>query len=173
VSPLTFYDYSWGPLQLTAYDNELFFSFDDGTGGHKLWVSDGTTGGTTPAPGNHDIILPLDYLWPQFSQPFPVLNNVLYLSGNDYTGGNGQYKNGLYKYDASNNDGLVLVKETAPTFGYNVILPGETRIAGNTLYMKVISEIGGYHDELWKTNGDAARHSISKIVRRRTGIVHD
>ena len=82
----------------------------------------------------------------QFSQPFPVLNNVLYLSGNDYTIGNGQYKNGLYKYDASNNDGLVLVKETAPTFDYNVIIPGETRITGNTLYMKVISETGGLDD---------------------------
>ena len=64
VSPALFYDYYFGPLQLTPYNNELFFSFDDGTGGHKLWVSDGTPGGTTPAPGNHDIILPLDYLVP-------------------------------------------------------------------------------------------------------------
>ena len=157
VSPLLFNDYYWGPLQLTPYNNELFFSFDDGTGGHKLWVSDGTPVGTIPAPGNHDIILPLDNLYPQFSQPFPVLNNVLYLSGNDYTGGNGySFNNGLYKYDASNNDGLVLVKQITSNFEYNVIIPGETRITGNTLYMKVISEIGGSHYELWKTNGDAA-----------------
>jgi len=163
VSPTFFFDYNFGPLQLTPYNNKLFFSFDDGTGGHKLWVSDGTTVGTTPAPGNHDIILPLDYLSSAYTQPFPVLNNVLYLSGNDYAGGNGfSYNNGLYKYDASNNDGLVLVKQITSNFEYNVIIPGETRITGNTLYMKVISEIGGVHDELWKTNGDAASTQLLK-----------
>jgi ELWxxDGT repeat protein len=163
VSPLLFYDYGFGPLQLTPYNNELFFSFDDGTGGHKLWVSDGTVSGTIPAPGNHDIILPLDYLSSAFSQPFPVLNNVLYLSGNDYTGGNGtNYNNGLYKYDASTNDGLVLVKQITSNFEYKVVIPGETRITGNTLYMKVISETGGYHDELWKSNGDAASTQLLK-----------
>ena len=86
VSPLVFFDYNFGPLRLTPYNNELFFSFDDGTGGHKLWVSDGTLFRNNPSSGNHDVILSLDYLSSQQSQPFPVLNNVLYLSGNDYTG---------------------------------------------------------------------------------------
>jgi len=164
INPATgFSDYGFGPLQLTAYSSKLFFSLDDGTGGHKLWVSDGSVAGTTPAPGNHDIILPLDYLSSANSQPFPVLNNILYLSGNDYTGGNGtNYNNSLYKYDASNNDGLVLVKQVTSNYEYKVIIPGETRITGNTLYMKVISETGGYHDELWKTNGDAASAQLVK-----------
>ena len=64
--------------------------------------------------------------------------------------------------DASNNDGLVRVKQITSNFEYNVILPGETRITGNTLFMKVISEIGGVHDELWKSNGDPASTQLLK-----------
>src|SRR6185295_9711495 len=86
-----------------------------------------------------------------------ILNNILYLSGNTVADGNG-----LYKYNAANSDGLVLVKDLTPFPDFMVILPGETRVVGNKLYMKVISSLGGGHDELWSTLGDDASTVLVK-----------
>ena len=97
------------------------------------------------------------YLWYQNTQPFPVLNNVLYLSGYTYADGNG-----LYKYNSATNDGLVLVKDITPTGDDMYFLPGESRIVNNTLFLKVISSIGGYHDELWSSQGGAANTHLIK-----------
>src|SRR5678809_845333 len=89
------------PLQLTSYDNKLYFSANDGTG-RRLWSSDGTVAGTHFANGFNDVYIEQIYLDPSLNKPFPILNSVLYLSGNTPADGNG-----LYKYDALNNDGIV------------------------------------------------------------------
>ena len=54
------------PAQFTNYNNKLYFSANDGTG-RKLWVSDGTDAGTTPAPGNHDVLIDADKFGNNFS----------------------------------------------------------------------------------------------------------
>ncbi|MEP7373959.1 MAG: T9SS type A sorting domain-containing protein [Chitinophagaceae bacterium] len=151
------------PMQLTAYNNKLYFSADDGTG-RKLWISDGTEIGTTYAPGNNDILMQTDNLQFNFSQPFPILNNVLYLSGYTYADGNG-----LYKYNAATNTGLVLVKDLSPSADAIFILPGESRVVGNTLYMKINNSVGGWHDELWSTKGDAASTKLVKSFAGEPG----
>ena len=164
VKNVNIYDFNFNvPMQLTAYNNKLYFSADDGTG-RKLWVSDGTDAGTTYAPGNNDILMQTDYLQFDHTQPFPVLNNVLYLSGYTYADGNG-----LYKYDAPTNDGLVLVKDITPTADPMFIVPGESRVVNNTLFMKVISSIADWHDELWSTSGDAAGTKLVKSFAGEPG----
>jgi ELWxxDGT repeat protein len=148
------------PLQLTAYNNQLFFSANDGSG-RRLWTSDGTYDGTVYAQGFNEVFMTADYLWdynrPLSKNPFPLIGGVLYLAG--YTWQEGA---GLYKYDASNADGIVLVKDLTPEFETMFITPVDFAIVGQRLYFKVISSIGSFHDELWKSDGDAASTNMVK-----------
>ncbi|MCC6287934.1 MAG: T9SS type A sorting domain-containing protein [Chitinophagaceae bacterium] len=131
------------PAQLTSYNNKLYFSANDGSG-RKLWLSDGTDAGTQLAPGNHNAIIGADFL----GTDFPVLNNILYLPGESTT-----HDQGLYKYDASDEAGLVKIKNFAPDGDTAFIVPSEMIIANNALYFKVISYTGGIHNELWSSKG--------------------
>ena len=140
------------PAQLTNYNNKLYFSANDGTG-RKLLVSDGTDAGTTPAPGNHDVIVDADYL----GISFPMLNNVLYIPGEETPEGNG-----LYKYDASDAAGLVKIKDFAPGGDTAFIVPFEMQVVNNTLYFKVTNYNGGVHDELWSSQGSMVTTEVVK-----------
>ncbi len=141
------YDYI-APLQLTEYNSKLYFSVDDGTG-RRLWTSDGTNAGTNYATGNNDVFMQPDYLNVGTRNPFPVINNILYFAGYIYTGGGG-----LYKYDASNTNGEILVKDLTTSPEVDFITPVDFAIVNNRLYFKVINSSRGYHDELWESDGD-------------------
>jgi len=143
------YEFS-APMQLTEYNGKLFFSVDDGMG-RRLWTSDGTADGTNFAPGNNDIFMRTDFMNIFKNSPFRIINNILYISGRKtpYTD-----IGELYKYDASNADGIVLVKElTDITDGIDYVVPVDMTVVNDKLYFKVISFINGAHDELWSTNG--------------------
>ncbi len=150
----TFYNYF--PLQLTNYNNKLYFSADDGTG-NKLWVSDGTDAGTTPAPGNNDILI---YADGTFGTPFPILDNVLYVPGYSASA-----SDALYKYNASNADGVVLVKDLTQTADPNAIVSSEMEVVNNILYFKVANYNDGVlHYELWSSKGtEASTNLINKF----------
>lgn len=137
------------PNQLTSYNGELFFSVDDGTG-RKLWTSDGTYDGTGYAPGFNEVFMNAEYTSVYTANPFKVVQNILYIAGFTWQDGAG-----LYKYDAANSDGVVLVKDLNPGFERMFITPVDFAVVNNRLYFKVISEIGQAHDELWKSDGDA------------------
>ena len=142
--------FPYAPTQLTKYGNALYFSADDGTG-RKLWVSDGTDAGTTQATNNHDVLIDADY----FGTKFPVFNNVLYMPGS-LSG----KSDALYKYDASNNDGLVKVKSVSPTTHTAVIIPSEMTVVHNSLYFKVTDNGANTHDELWSSDGSSAHTQL-------------
>jgi hypothetical protein len=60
-------------------------------------------------PANQDVFPDVSFifnLWGNGFQPFPVVNNVLFFAGASSAG-----NDGLYKYDASKNAGVVLVKD--------------------------------------------------------------
>jgi ELWxxDGT repeat protein len=147
------------PMQLTEYNHKLFFSVDDGTG-RRLWTSDGTEAGTTYAPGFNDVFLRTDFMGIFENFPFRILSNVLYLSASktQFTG-TGE----LYKYDAASAVGITLVKELAedPT-GADYFVPVDVTIVNNKLIWKVISTIGGSHDELWTSDGTTAQTKLVK-----------
>lgn len=131
------------PAQLTKYGKQLYFSSDEGAG-RKLWVSDGTDAGTKPAPGNHNILVDADY----FGITFPIYGKALYLPGISETKGSG-----LYRYDASDNQGLVKVKDITHGTEPYYIVPSEMVVVKNMLYFKV-TDFGRYpHDELWISDG--------------------
>jgi ELWxxDGT repeat protein len=134
------------PVQLTGYNNKLYFSVND-EAGRKLWVSDGTTEGTKPAPGNHNVLVSADRL----GTHSPVLNNVLYVPGEK-----GVQGSGLYKYDATNKEGLVKVKDIVPDGNPAFIVPSAMVVANNTLYFKVTNNTESEQDELWSSQGTTA-----------------
>jgi ELWxxDGT repeat protein len=158
VKDIGYYNYDANaPTQLTAYNNKLYFSGNDGSG-RKLWESDGTYDGTHYATGFNDVYLQADGVSTTSYTPFPVLNNVLYIAGYTYADGDG-----LYEYDASNTDGIVLVKDLTPGSDVDYIYPGEMRVVNDALYFKVVSNVGYPHDELWSSQGQTADTQPVKI----------
>ncbi len=158
VKQIGYYQYDYvAPMQLTAYDNKLYFSVNDGYG-RRLWTSDGTDAGTGYAAGFNDVFMQQDYGDINSNAPFPILNNVLFISGFTYTDGSG-----LYKYDASNADGIVLVKDLTLSSDVDFVVPIDMRVINNSIYFKVISNTNGWHDELWITNGDEVNTLPYKI----------
>jgi len=126
---------------LTAYNNKLYFSFADATG-FKLGVSDGTITGTGLAPGNNGITIPLGSL---HEYSFAVVNNVLFLSGY-----NQAIESGLYKYDAANSEGVMLVKDQfSGAVNFTSFEAGN-----NTLYFLVSNFQTG--SQLWRSDGTDA-----------------
>ena len=75
--------------------------------------------------------------------------------------------NGLYKYDASNAEGLVKIKDFAPAGDTAFIVPLEMQAVNNTLYFKVTNYTGGIHDELWSSKGTRHLHSLYINSARR------
>jgi trimeric autotransporter adhesin len=149
-------NYYRGVLQLTEYNNRLYFSGDDGTG-NKLWISDGTIEGTVYAPGHNNITLASNNISVMSATPFVKHDNQLYLSG--YTTATG---GGLYKYDASNANGVELVKDISIGSDFSAIPQGYMRFAEDVLYFKVLSSTGEYHEELWRSDGTTANTSMIK-----------
>ncbi|HMG66653.1 MAG TPA: T9SS type A sorting domain-containing protein, partial [Chitinophagaceae bacterium] len=131
-------------------------SVDDGLG-RRLWSSDGTPDGTGYATADDNIFMQTDYLTVNVKNPFPVINNVLYFAGTTFADGGG-----LYKFNAFNNAGISLVTDLTPAPDIDFITPVDFAIVGNRLYFKVINSIGGYHDELWKSDGTAASSKLIK-----------
>ncbi|ANE51421.1 ELWxxDGT repeat protein [Flavisolibacter tropicus] len=156
----TDFDGITAPSQLTEYNNALYFSANDNSG-RKLWVSDGTFDGTMPAPGNNDILMQENYNNIYKNYPYRILNNVIYFAGYTFTDGGG-----LYKYDAVN--GAVLVKDLTdvPDSPFDdvvdFVVPVDFTIVNDKLFFKVISNIGGSHDQLWITNGQADQTQLIK-----------
>jgi ELWxxDGT repeat protein len=161
------YEFS-APMQLTEYNNKLFFSVDDGTG-RRLWTSDGTTDGTSYAPGFNYIYMRTDYMSIYKNFPFRIKNNVLYISGRRTP-----YSNvgGLYKYDASNSDGIALVKDLAPEDAdvVDYFVPVDVTIVNNKLILKVISTVNGIHDEIWTSTGDGSQTKLMKTFEPNAGV---
>ena len=137
----------FSPLQLTEYNDQLYYSGDDGTG-RRLWFSDGTANGTQPVMNLGNVFIQNDNTNYNTRMPFAVMNDILYFSG--YTFSNG---NGLYSYDASKQNSITLIKDITPSTDIAFIDAPELRAINNTLFFKVISSIGGYHDELWTSKG--------------------
>jgi len=161
------YEFS-APMQLTEYYGKLFFSVDDGTG-RRLWTSDGTNDGTSYAPGYNEIFMRDDYMNVYKNFPFSIINNVLYISGkkNPNTG-----LGELYKYDGANSDGIVLVKELSyfSMDDVSFIVPVDMTVIDDKLFLKVISNVNGWHDELWSSAGESNNTQLISTFPENQGV---
>ena len=109
-------DYFTGPVQLTAFNDKLYFTDDDGSG-QKLWLTDGTTSGTRLAKDNNGITISTDYSYIFINAHFAVQGNNLYMSATAPSTGQE-----LYRYNPAT--GFSLVKDITPGaaggFPYNI-----------------------------------------------------
>lgn len=142
--------YDDGPEQLTAYNNQLYFSANDGTG-RKLWISDGTAANTTPAPGNNSVLIQPAYFF--FLQPFTIFKNKLVFPG--FTPSTGWE---LFKYDPA--AGAVAVKNITPGTGNTNLLSNQLVSLNDLLYFSFKDSSG--NTLLWKSTGNGG--GTSQVV---------
>ncbi|HVK08672.1 MAG TPA: ELWxxDGT repeat protein, partial [Gemmataceae bacterium] len=162
-----FYGYSYqvnssSPVHLTAVNGTLFFTADDGTGGWKLWKSDGTAAGTVPVDPLH---------W--YPANLTAVGATLFFTASD--GANGTE---LWKSDGT-TAGTVLVKDIYPGSSYysnpygggawypNSSAPAELTSANGTLFFVAGDEAHGR--ELWTSDGTAAGTVLVRDIRPGPG----
>jgi ELWxxDGT repeat protein len=128
---------SYGPYQLTAMGDLLFFTApDELTGAYRLWRTDGTPEGTR-------LVSP-DGPFASGELPYVAMNGALY-----FTGGDGS-EAGLWKTDGT-AAGTVRVKDLDPAGPSNA---QDLQVVNGVLYFLGTDEAHG--TELWKSDGTEA-----------------
>lgn len=128
------------PQELTDVDGRLFFSADDDRHGRELWISDGTTVGTTMVKDIH----PGAEGWATMT-PVGVAGTAFFVADD------GDHGYELWKSDGSAN-GTVIVKDIHP--GLEGSGPGYLVETGGSLLF--VADDGTHGDELWTSDGTAA-----------------
>ncbi len=123
-------------LNLVAFDNNVYFSFVDGTNGAELWKTDGTVNGTVRVSilgGNG--IAAHDYL---------VMGSKLYFaSGNT----DSPFRNQLFSLDAGSNTPVVLNTNIKDVEGLTIL-------NGQVIFVGSVLDLTGFSTrELFKSDG--------------------
>lgn len=149
------------PTQLQVALGKLFFTADDGNNGYELWVSDGTTAGTTMVK---DISEGMYGSYPTsgYGKPFPELNGHIFFgvrsNGPDNVPFNEDDTTQLWKSDGT-SAGSVLVKDFGPPSDYG---SGELVRVGSTIFGTASTLANG--TELWKSDGTTAGTVLVKDI---------
>jgi ELWxxDGT repeat protein len=131
--------FGYGPTQLAASTNRIYFQYNDGVHGKEYWITDGSVAGTTLLkdinPGAAFSTDLSGYIW----------NNNFYFGADD-----GVNSVELWKSDGT-EAGTVMVKNIHPS---TYSLPGGFRAYHNHLFF--VANDGTHGNELWKTDGTNA-----------------
>ena len=138
------------PFGCAVFNNAVYFSAFDGTGGFELWKSDGTAAGTVRVkdinPGANGSI----------PGGFTVFNGAVYFSAFDGTSG---FE--LWKSDGT-EAGTVRVKDINPGPGGSS--PFGFAVSNNALYFSADDGTNGF--ELWTSDGTEAGTMRVKDISR-------
>jgi len=158
------------PKHLTVYNNKLYFSADDGTHGHELWVYDGTNTPTMVADininedsynyGSPDIVEQT-----QGSEVYElvVYNNKLYFGADDGTSGME-----LWVYDGTNTPTMVADIRPGICWGWPCSSwPGRKIVYNNKLYF--VANEGTHGAELWVYDGTNTPTMVADIKQGSDG----
>ena len=162
----TFDPNSGQPYNLTAVNNMLYFTADDGISGRELWKSDGTNVGTILLK---DIDTSFGTDNPNSGSPsyLTAVGDTLYFSANDGNIGSGRE---LWKSDGT-AVGTIMVKDIyvgIDTMGQpNSSTPSGLTAVGNTLYFSANDGING--TELWKSDGTTTSTILVKDINADLG----
>ncbi len=195
---------SSGPLNslsdIVAYNNKVYFSYNDGLNGYELWVTDGTVAGT--------VMLTDLYAGNSSSNPryFTVANNKLFFMGDNIDGERRMFVsdgtaagtfviknnyislfNGLSTFAILNND-VYFTSDNGTGFGSG-LWKSDGTIAGTVLVKPdIISTMGGNYtvlnntlffnsddgvhgSELWTTDGTTAGTNMVINLRADGGAI--
>lgn len=122
------------PLEMTVFGSQILFKVLDGT--NKLWLTDGTEGGTQPI-----VVSGLTG-----AQDFFVQDDIVYFQGMDSANGDE-----LWKTDGTAG-GTILIKDIRPSFDSSNPF-GFVEYNGLVYF---IATENGYSHKLWKTDGTNA-----------------
>ena len=126
------------PLQLTKFQDSLFFTANDGASGRGLWKTDGTEAGTSL----------VKMIGPEYNPTVLeslVIGNTLYFTADD-----GQNGVELWSSDGT-AAGTRMVKDIRPGSGSN---PRYFAGVNGMLYFGAVDGVHG--EELWKSDGTEA-----------------
>lgn len=125
---------------IVEFNNELFFTANDGENGYELWNYDGINAPTMIADINSDTLDGGTYSLIEF-------NNKLYFSAEDGTGGFG-----LWEYDGVNSPTFIYDFDITNGYEYG---PSNLIVYNNTLYISAADgdTIGLNTSELWQYDG--------------------
>jgi len=137
------------PYKVVKFKNNIYFRADNGELGTELWVSDGTTNGTSLFK---DI-----YVGNESSDPnnFQVIGDTLFFTAKTDDAGVE-----LWKTDGT-NIGTVLVKNLRD--GNSSSNPGQFIEYNNQLFFVCYTDLYGY--ELWKSDGTTNGTVLVKDIR--------
>lgn len=161
--------FSSDPLNLISFGDNFLFWADDGIHGYELWISDGTSSGTS---------LVKDIFSGSNSSIEPIY--VKYLLGGDtlyFLANDGIHGIELWRTDGT-DAGTTLVKDIYP--GVNGTYGDMLGYSGGILYFTSNNSVNGY--ELWKTDGtqlgtvmvkDIYPGSYSSNINRWTSLLNE
>ena len=136
---------------MIAFGDKLLFQADDDDNGWELWISDGTSDGTTL----------LKDINPGDGSSLNVNNDIMYLHNNNVyfsaTNGNSGYE--LWRTDGT-DIGTLFVKDINP--GSGASYPRYFTSFGDTLFFRATDGSNGY--ELWTTDGSSTGTSMLKDI---------
>ncbi|MEP7233535.1 MAG: ELWxxDGT repeat protein [Ginsengibacter sp.] len=144
---------------LTELNNQLYFSGNDGIA-NKLWVSDGTIGGTHTVNNTNNISL--DPGVPFGLSPFGILNNMLYFPGG-YTDNSTGTSTGLELCTFNTTDpaaNVTFIKDIIP--GNNSSVPQNYCAVNGTMFFTTQTPFRG--GQLWKSDGSIAGTVLVKDI---------
>lgn len=142
------------PKDIIEFNSQLFFSADDGVNGRELWVSDGTTSGTT---------LFKNILSGGSSSPeqLKVLGNKFYFIALETIS---PARKALYVSDGTVAGTIKLT--SLSTNSNNITATTYYEIVNNKVYFK--NDINGLGSELWMTDGTVAGTVMLKDIYTST-----
>jgi ELWxxDGT repeat protein len=143
------------PQFLTAFDGKLFFAATDRTHGSQLWVSDGTTQGTTPVTN----IDAFGYNYGLYPQDLTVFKGHLFFSAND--GVNGAE---LWESDGTTAGTFMLDDINS---GPGSSSPANFTAVGDKLFFT--ADDGVHGRELWATDGTTVGTALVKDINPGPG----
>lgn len=142
--------HSW-PYGMTEYNGKLYFEAYEANSGYELWVTDGTTSGTT-------IVKDINPNGSSSPSRFTLYNNKLYFRADDGTNGNE-----LWQTDGTGT-GTILFKDinTSPSVNNGSSDPYAFTVYNNHLYFRAFNSTNG--TELWVTDGTTAGTIMLKDI---------
>jgi ELWxxDGT repeat protein len=167
VAPPSANPYAYQPTlsNFTAVNGRLFFAADDNVNGEALWVSDGTSNGTTlvktlqPSGANYFT-----------TNGVPLGNMTAVGSTLFFTTATGAGTTGMQLWASDGTAaGTIKVKDVNPAVqDYSpTIIPGQFAAMGGSLYFTNGGPVAGL--ELWKSNGTVAGTVLVKDINPGAG----